>query len=481
MKQPKSGKNYKMLINGKWEKSKKTIEVVDPATQTAFATVPAADKKQAVKALKATKKGETAVKALDAWERANILEEAADLMEENRKLFVDTIVKESGKTVSEAGGEVHASIARLKYGAIEALSIKGEFMKGDNAPSHRKRLAVVTRVPIGTVLAITPFNYPLFTPVGKVAPAIAGGNAVVLKPATDTPLSALLLGKLLEEAGLPKAGLQVITGHGSEIGDVLSSSEEIDMISLTGSTATGSHIASVAGMKKLHLELGGKGAALVLADADLDLAAREVVKGALKFSGQRCDAISRVLVEEKIADKFVKMLVKEVKKWNQGDPKKKKTKIGPLINESALENVKSLVDDAVKKGAKVRLGGKTKELWFSPTVLDKASPKMRIYKEETFGPIVTVIRVKNFKEGMKVTNNTEYGLDNCVFTKDLYKALDAGMHMESGSVTINSSPTHGIANFPFGGEKKSGMGREGIWVSVEEMTELHTVTISLPG
>lgn len=478
-KEPKSKNAYKMLIGGKWVSAKDTLEVINPTTQKKFASVPAASVKDAQKALSFAQKGREVVSALDAWERAKILDKAADLLEVNQKLFIQTIVKEAGKCVGEATGEVKASIARLHYGAIEALSIKGEFLKGDNAPSHRKRMAIVTHLPIGTVLAITPFNYPLFTAVGKIAPAIAGGNGVILKPATDTPLSGILLGKLFETAGLPKGGLQVITGKGSVIGDILSSSPEVAMISLTGSIATGEHISKVAGMKKLHFELGGKGAALILSDADMDLAVKSVASGSLKFSGQRCDAISRVLVEEKIADKFVKKLISEVKNWKMGDPKVKTSKQGPLINKHAHDHVRALVDDALANGAKLVYGGKTRNLYFAPTIIDKVKPNMRIYNEETFGPVIPIVRVKNYKEGLSLANKTKYGLDNCVFTNDLYTALDAGMHLQSGSVTVNSAPTHGIANFPFGGEKSSGMGREGIWVSVEEMTERHTVTISL--
>jgi len=250
---------------------------------------------------------------------------------------------------------------------------------------------------------------------------------------------------------------------------------KVGMISFTGSSAAGKHIASVAGMKKLHLELGGKCPGIVFEDADMDLAVRECVKGALKFSGQRCDSLSRILVQEKIANTFVKKVLAEVKNWKVGDPRKKSTRIGPLINEKAADKVEELVRDAVSKGARLLTGGKRRGLYFEPTVLDRVKANMRIAWEETFGPVVTIIRFRTFDEAIKISNQSGYGLDASVFTRDIDKAVKAANLLECGSVTINAAPAHGLGNFPFGGDKDSGIGREGLVYSVEEMTKLHTI------
>jgi acyl-CoA reductase-like NAD-dependent aldehyde dehydrogenase len=299
---------------------------------------------------------------------------------------------------------------------------------------------------------------------------------VVCKPASDDPLPVLFLAELIEAAGFPPGVFNVVTGKGSEIGDILASHPLVKMVSFTGSSSVGKRIGEVATLQKLHLELGGKAPALVLEDADIELAAKQCISGAFKFSGQRCDAISRIFVDKKVAAKFSKKILKEAKKWKMGDPHDEDVKIGPLINQKAVDKVDLLVKDAKKKGAKVLLGGKKAYgFFYEPTVLDKVTPKMKIAWEETFGPVVTIIPVKDYEEMIKLANESEFGLDASVFTKDVDKALDAGMRLEDGTVNINAAPAHGIGNFPFGGDKESGMDREGIKFSVEEMTKLHTI------
>jgi len=288
----------------------------------------------------------------------------------------------------------------------------------------------------------------------------------------------LMFGKIMQEAGTPDGVINVITGSSSEIGDYLCSHPKINMISFTGSSVAGKHIASIAGMKKLHLELGGKAPAIVLEDCDFNLAVKEVVTGCLKYSGQRCDAISRVLVVESIADKFVNAVLEEVKNWKFGDPRNPDTMVGPLINERAAKKVEDLVNDAISKGAKLLYGGKRYALgYYEPTVLDYVNRDMRIAWEETFGPVVTIMRVKDLEEAIKIANESEYGLDACIFTKDIDKAFDAAQRIEAGSVHINAHPTHGLGIFPFGGDESSGLGREGIKYSIEDMTKIHTIVL----
>ena len=468
---------YKMFINGEWlESSKKeTQDIKSPIDGSLIAKFQKATKKDAEKAVKAAFKAKSTIANMDPSQRADLLDKMGNLLEEYKEEFIDIISLESGKTKSLAEGEVKASIARLHYAADEAKQLRGEVIKADSS-KHGKTMGMMIRQPIGILLAITPFNYPLFTAVAKVAPAIAAGNSVVVKPASADPICLLMFGKIMEDAGLPKGIVNIVTGSSSVIGDYLSSHPKIDMISFTGSSNVGKHIASIAGMKKLHLELGGKAPAIVLEDCDFDVAVGEVVTGSLKFSGQRCDAISRVFVVNSIADRFVNGILEEVKKWKFGDPRDEKTVIGPLISKAAAEKVESLVSDAVNKGAKVLVGGKKYDLgYFEPTVLDHVTKDMKIAWEETFGPVVTIIRVKDYDEAIKLSNDSEYGLDACIFTKDIDKAFDAAQRLESGSVHINAHPTHGVGLYPFGGDESSGMGREGIKQSVEDMTKLHAV------
>jgi len=472
---------YKMFVAGKWVQSSsgETQEVRTPIDSSVIARVPKATEKDAEAAVQAAYASRKLIGDMDAVDRAALLNKIGDLIYENQKALMDAIVLDAGKPVSVAKGELAATAERFKYAAEEAKSIRGESLEGDTVPWHRKKIGMVMRQPLGVVLAISPFNYPLFIATAKIAPALAAGNSLVIKPASDDPLAVLMLTRLMELAGVPKGVVNTVTGSGSDIGDYLAKHEKVSMITFTGSTGVGQHISDICGMKKLHMELGGKAPGLVLKDADLDLAAKQCVNGALKFSGQRCDAVSRILVEKPVADKFVRKVVAEVKTWKVADPKDPKTKIGPLINERAQEKVDSLVKDAVEKGAKVLLGGKKgKGLWYQPTVLDGVTPDMRIAWEETFGPVVAIMRVKDYEEAIELANRSEFGLDACVFTESLDKALDAGMRLEDGTVNINAAPAHGLGNFPFGGDKDSGMDREGIKFSVEEMTKVHTIVFN---
>jgi len=470
---------YKIFINGQWIESsnKETFEIKSPIDDSLIAKVQKATKKDAEDAVQTAFNSKPKIANMPASERAEILKKAANLLEQNKQEFIDIICKESGKTKSLAQGEVHASIERLHLASDEAEELTGEIIKGD-VVSKDKSMAMVIQQPLGVILAITPFNYPLFTAISKIAPAIAAGNSLVVKPASADPICLLMFGKIMQEAGIPDGVINIITGSGSEIGDYLNSHPKINMISFTGSSAAGKHVASVAGMKKLHLELGGKAPAIVLEDCDFDLAVKEVVNGSLKYSGQRCDAISRVLVVEPIADKFVNAVLEEVKKWKFGDPRGLEISLGPLISESAAKFVEELVNDAINKGAKLLYGGKRyNHGYFEPTVLDFVNRDMRIAWEETFGPVVTIIRVKDYEEAIKIANESEYGLDACIFTRDIDKALDAGQRIEAGSVHINAHPTHGVGLFPFGGDESSGMGRQGIKISAEEMSKTHTIVL----
>ncbi len=470
---------WNMFVAGKWLRPHNFMEVYSPTLNSTYAFVPRATESEVEYAIKSAYKARKTINKMPAHKRAELLEETAERLSAYEDELVEHLAYEAGKPIKQGRGEFKASILRLKYAAQEVEEIYGEMITGDFSPFKEDKLGLVIRQPLGTILAITPFNYPLFTAVAKVAPAIAAGNTVILKPATDTPIASYYLAKAFEEAEVPEGVLNVVSGKGSEIGDLLIKSHYVNGISFTGSTAVGQHIAENAGMKKLHLELGGKAPAIVLEDADLDLAAKEVVTGSLKFSGQRCDAISRVLVVSSVADELVERIVKEAKKWKVGDPLKEKTDIGPLINPKAVEKVSGLVKDAIEKGADLLMGGKKRGNYYYPTVLDNVPLTARIAWEETFGPVIPIIRVKDEKEAVKIANQSNYGLDASVFTQNIDKAMKIAMELEDGEVTINAHPAHGLGIFPFGGVKDSGMGREGIKYSILEMTEVKSIVIKM--
>lgn len=481
---PTSGaKQYRAFVDGEWIEpaSGQWIDVTDPATGALVGRVPALTRAEVERAIESAHAARRKIRNIPAIARIEILEKAKHILESNRQLLIDLVVAESGKPIGVARGEVKATIERLALTAQEARTMHGEFIPGDWVEDTKSKFAIVRRQPRGVVAAITPFNYPLFIAAAKVVPALVAGNTVVVKPSTETPLSMLFFAKAMEDAGLPPGVLHIVTGRGREIGDVLAASPKVDMISFTGSTAVGERIAQQAGMKHLALELGGKGAALVLEDANLDLAAREVARGGLRFQGQRCDAVARILVDAKVADEFVEKLLAEVAKYPMGDTRDEKTAIGPLIKPAAVKFAQELLADAREKGAQILTGGGTMNNYQEPTVIDHVTLDMRIAWEEQFAPLLPIIRVDGGVEEMvEIANRSEYGLDSSVFTNDVNKAWGVAKRLEDGAVTINGFPAHGVGHFPFGGNKRSGMGREGIHASLEEMTRVQTIVMNLP-
>ena len=472
---------FKMFIGGKWVRSKKgrTLPVDSPIDDGVIARVQAGSKDDMDRAIDAAYRARKAIRDIPAIERIDILNKARHMIEDNREDFTQSLTLEAGKPQSSALGEVRASLSRIKMTMEEARSIFGEYIPGDWSEDTMAKFALVIHEPLGVVACISPFNYPLFSVIAKVTPALVSGNSVVVKPASDDPLVALLLARVLQEAGIPDGVVNVVTGSGREVGDELVGHDHVSMVTLTGSTEVGKHVAKLVGMKKRHLELGGKGAAIVAADADLTLAASKVLEGCLKYSGQRCDAISRVFVDESVADRFVELLSGGMVAWKLGDPREPEVTVGPLINPEAAERVQGLVDDAVAKGAVLVKGGHHTDSYFEPTLLDLVPQEARIATEETFGPVVTVARVKGIDEAIGLTNESRYGLDSCVFTNNLYTAWKVAKALEEGTVTINDAPAHGVGYFPFGGNKDSGLGREGIGFSIDEMTRIKTIQFNL--
>ena len=466
--------DFKMYLDGKWISLEQRLDIRSPINNELVATIPRASNTEAGKAVESAYDHRNTIRTIPAVEKIEIFERTRESVLENMESFVSVLTLEAGKPISNAKGEVKATAERLKLTPEEYGKIRGEHIPGDWSEETIGTSADVLREPLGVVLAITPFNYPLYITATKVIPALLAGNSVVVKPSSRDPLSFLMFTRILEVAGIPAGTLNVVTGTG-KLGEHLAGHEKVNMLTFTGSTEIGRKLASIAGMKKLHMELGGKGCAIVLNDADLDLASKETVKGALSFSGQRCDAVSRVLVEEKVIEAFLEKVLREVETYRVGDPRDPQVKIGPLIDRHAVDKVQRLVTDAIDKGARLLTGGRSEDNYYHPTVLCNVPLGAKIMWEETFGPVIPISQVKDVDEAIDVTNRSRYGLDSCVFTNNLNLARKVAKRLEEGEVTINAAPRHGVGYYPFGGNKDSGLGREGIGYSIEEMTRLKTI------
>jgi NAD-dependent aldehyde dehydrogenases len=469
---------FKILVSSRWILTKDIFPVISPIDENTVAYFSLANLDILNEAINSLRENQRELKRLPSYKRAEMLEKSSKIMEEYKKELIYTLVIEAGKPIHEAEGEVNASIERLKLVYQELGRLMDKAIAGDQAKGSEKRYAVIVREPVGIVAVITPFNYPLFTPVAKICSALISGNCVLFKPSSKTPIIASLLSKILDEAGFGKY-LCFLTAGGGIIGDSIVSNPYIRAVAFTGSTEVGKRISRVAVLKKLQLELGGKAPAIILDDADLKLAANAVAAGAFRLAGQRCDAISRVLIHESIYEEFKEILLNEREKWIVGDPRDNKTKVGPLIDSRAVQKVHELVEDALSKGAKLLAGGEYFKLYYDTTILSEVNLDSRICWEETFGPVIPLIKIKNIEEAIEISNKSNFGLDACVFTKDINKAWEVAKELECGSVTINDMPRHGLGIFPFGGYKDSGIGREGIGFTLEEVTEIKSIIFNL--
>lgn len=471
---------FKLFIGGQWVKSDGSLQTVDsPHDGSVVARVQSGTLNDVETAMKAVSTYGKKIRDIPAIDRILIFQKAKDLLKQHKEEIAKALVLEGGKTIRSASGEVEATMQRLMLTMEEARKIYGEYIPGDWSEDTVGKMGLAIREPEGVIAAISPFNYPLYIASAKIIPALLSGNSVIAKPASDDPVALLLFARVLQEAGIPAGALNVITGSGGKLGDSIVSDERVNMVTFTGSTDVGVHVNNVMGMKKRHLELGGKGIAIVLKDADINLAARKIVEGNLSNAGQRCDAVATVLVEDEISDALIQKIIDGEKKWVMGDPMDPRSDLGPLINEGAAKRVEDLVNDAVEKGAKLLFGGHRNGCYFEPTVLADVPLSSKIVNEETFGPVLVVIRVKNDEEALEIATKPKYGLDSCVFTNNFYSMWKVAKRLDVGEVTINDNPKHGVGYFPFGGKKASGLGREGIGYSIDEMTHLKTIVFNL--
>jgi acyl-CoA reductase-like NAD-dependent aldehyde dehydrogenase len=467
----------KLLLNGEWVETGEWLEVRSPYSGDVVARVAKGGAEEARRAVDAAARAME--EPLPAHRRAEILDRVAELVAERREELARTISAEAGKPLKAARVEAERAVSTYKSAATEARRLAGEVVPMDASPAGTGKFAYTSRVPIGVVGAISPFNFPLNLVAHKIAPALAAGCAAVLKPASQTPLSALALAELETEAGLPPGWLNVLVGPAAEIGDVFVEDERVRLISFTGSAEVGWKLRERAARKKVLLELGNATPVLVQADADIEGTAAKLAANAFSFAGQSCISVQRIYVERAAYEDFVSRFLPKVESLRVGDPADDDTDVGPVIDEDARERILSWIQEARAQGATVLAGGEATEGLLRPTVLADVTPEMKVSCLEVFGPLCTVTPYDSLDEALELANGTEYGLQAGIFTNDLQTALAAGSALEFGGVTVNEAPTFRADQMPYGGVKASGNTREGPPYSVKEMTEERLVVISL--
>lgn len=476
-------KLYKNIVDGEFydAKSSDVLEVKSPLDNSVLGRVQAMSQEDVDVVMSSAKKSQKYWAQTTIAERAALLYKVADLLVEKKEELGNLLMMEIAKDKKSSVSEVVRTADFLRFTADAAKSIEGESIPSDCFPGFNKRkISVITREPLGVVLAISPFNYPVNLAASKIGPALMAGNTVVFKPASQGALSGLFLAGLFKEAGIPAGVVNTVTGKGSVIGDYCVTHKDVNFVNFTGSTAVGQRISKITEMTPLLMELGGKDAAIVLEDADLDLTAKNIVGGAFSYSGQRCTAVKRVLVMESVADKLVEKIVEQMAKLKVGNPLEvEDAQVVPLIDTKAADFVEKLMKDAQDKGAKVVFGGKREGNLIEPTLYDNVTLDMDIAWEEPFGPILPVIRVKSREEAIDIANQSEYGLQSSVFTQDINEAFYIAKRLEVGTVQVNNKTERGPDHFPFLGVKSSGMGTQGIRYSIESMSRPKATVINI--
>jgi acyl-CoA reductase-like NAD-dependent aldehyde dehydrogenase len=467
----------KLYVAGEWVDTGDWLEVRSPYSGEVVGRVAKAGADETKRAIDAA---EAAMREpLPAHKRAEILVRVAMGLGRRHDEVARLISDEAGKPMKAARVEAKRAMSTYTFAAVEARKLAGEMVPMDAAQAGEGKLAFTLRRPIGVVCAISPFNFPLNLVAHKLAPALAAGCAVVLKPASQTPLSALLLAELEEEAGLPPGWLNVVAGSASEIGDVLVGDERVKAITFTGSGGVGWGLKERAPKKKVNLELGNATPVVIAADADIDAAATAMAANAFSFAGQSCISVQRIYVERPAFDAFVERFLPRVEALHVGDPADEETDVGPVIDEGAKERILEWIEEARKGGAEVLAGGEEQDGLIRPTVIANAGPELKVSCEEVFGPVVTINAVDSLDEAIELANGTRYGLQAGVFTSALETALRAAQELDFGGVTINEAPTFRTDQMPYGGVKDSGNTREGPHYAVRELTEERLVVVSL--
>jgi len=469
----------KIFLEGKWVDKSNKIEVRNPYDNSVIDTVPRADGGDVERALSFAERGAKVTAKLSGYDRWRILRKAADIMAARNEELGQLISKEEGKIIAEGRGETSRAVETIMGSAEEAKRIHGETVPLDGDPGGGKKLGFTLRVPCGVVAAISPFNFPLNLVCHKVGPALAAGNSVIVKPASDTPLSALKLTEILLEAGLPPEGIQCVTGSGGEIGDALVADRRVRKVTFTGSREIGDRICRMAGIKKVTMELGSNSPLIIMPDADLDKVAAAVALTGYGNAGQTCISTQRVLTAKKVYGDFLGALKPKVEALTTGNQLDEKSKVGPMVKESEARRVEDWINEAVAGGARLVAGGGRRGAIYVPAVVADVKPEMRISRDELFGPAVAVTPFDSMDEAIALANDTVYGLSAGIFTENLEWAMRFAREVESGNLHVNWGPQWRADLMPYGGLKDSGFGKEGPRYAVEEMTELKMVVFHL--
>lgn len=469
--------DYKLLIAGEWVGGGTLLEVTNKYNGKVVGTLPSASSEMLDAAIAAAERAEDVMAEMPAHKRADILLRTAALIRERADDLAKTIAAEAGKAMKFARAEVDRAQSTFTIAAEEAKRLHGETFPLDAVPSGEGYFGFFTRRPVGVIAAISPFNFPLNLVAHKVAPAIASGNTLVLKPATTTPLTAVKLCEILMEAGLPPGVINLVAGSGSTVGEWLVSDPRVDKITFTGSPPVGAHILAVAGIKKVTLELGNTSPVIVAPDANLDFVAKRCALGAFYNSGQVCISVQRIYSQKQVFEPFAEKFVKATEAMVVGDPLDERVDVGPMIDSKEVDRIEGWVNEAQGSGAKVLTGGKRDGTVYYPTVLAGVEPDMKVVAEETFAPVASVISSDDFESALQQANNSKFGLQVGVFTNDINRVLRAIKRLNFGGVIVNDTPNFRADHMPYGGNRQSGLGREGVRFAMEDMTNIQMVAI----
>ena len=469
---------YKLLINGQWRESKNVREIKSPYDQSVAGRVHFASAQHVEEALAASANAFAKTRRLSSHERSTILEKISHGIKKRQEDLARSITLQSGKVIRDARAEVDRAGVTFDIASEEAKRMGGELIPLDLSAPTAGRWGLVRRFPLGVITAITPFNFPLNLVAHKVAPALASGNTVVLRPSSQVPITSLILGEIVNATPYPAGGLNVIPS-GYKEAEILLTDDVVKKVTFTGSPAIGWELKKKAYQKKVTLELGGNAAVVVEPDADLEFALPRIVSGSFAYSGQICISIQRIFLHEKIYDSFMADFIARTRKLKMGNPLEEGTDIGPMINVEAAKQTEEWVEEAIGLGARIACGGTRNGAMFEPTIMENVIPDLRISWLEAFAPVVIVYPYKEYAKALEAVNYSIYGLQAGVFTNDLQKAFEAYEELEVGGVIVNDIPTFRIDHMPYGGVKQSGVGREGIRYAIEEMTELKLLALNL--
>ncbi len=469
----------RLFVGGQWVEGGPPMEVRNKYSHELLGAIPEARREDVAAAVEAAQRAAEVMADLPAHRRGEILRRTADLIRERREEFARTIAAEAGKALKFARIEVDRAVSTFTVASEEAKRIHGETVPMDAVPAGEGYFGFWVRRPVGVVAAITPFNFPLNLVAHKIAPALAAGNAVVLKPASTTPLTAVLLCRVLQEAGLPPGAVNLVVGPGSTVGEWLVTDPRVAKVSFTGSPPVGRRITEIAGIKKVTLELGNTSPVIVAPDVDLDFVARRCAVGAYYNSGQVCISVQRIYAAEGAYEPFLDRFVHASEEMVVGDPLDERVDVGPMIDEREARRIETWVEEALAGGARVLTGHRRQGAVYWPTVLVEVKPGMKVVAQEAFAPVASVIRADDFEGALEQANATEYGLQAAVFTRDVDRVFRAIRRLNFGGVIINDTPAYRADHMPYGGVRGSGIGREGVRYAIEEMTNVSMVVIRL--